>query len=401
LGAAELTTEQLKQLSSASSGGLQAGSDFSTMSSFSASPLKPTLSNPSRTPNKVSKSGEDSSAKRDALPKRPVSEYEKQMSMMVGQTIRFFGYDVFEHATGDSADLAMADDYLLGPGDTINVRIWGQLEADLTLTVDQAGKLFIPKVGNVNVAGLPFSRLEGSLRSAVSRVYRNFELAVSSADLKTLSITVVGQVRRPGVFPMSSQGTVINALMAAGGPDAFGSMRGVKLKRRSGETRVIDLYALLLTGDKVEDYRLQAGDVIHVPKAGPRVAIAGGVVRPAIYELVKGVSLAEVLSMASGFSANADTRRFSLDRIQPNMGRVAQEVTVEMLNTLTVTDGDVLQIPVTAQRYESSVSLRGHVSQPRRLAWRDGMRISDVIDSTEMLRTAAFWQRFAGVDPEQ
>lgn len=397
VAAAELSAEQMRQLQAASGGSLGAGTDMSAMPL--AAPLKrPTLSNPV-----TQRIGQASELRRtadpsvaDQRPPREVSAQEKQISAMTGQDIRYFGYELFERPASNAGDLPMADDYLLGPGDSVNVRIWGQLDADLALTVDQSGKLYVPKVGNVNVAGLPFSRLEGALRSAVARVYRNFELAVSSGDLKTLSITVVGQARQPGVYALSSQGTVINALMAAGGPDVYGSLRQIKLKRRSGETQTIDLYALLLTGDKVGDYRLQAGDVIHVPKAGPRVAVTGAVVRPAIYELLKGVSLSEALSMAAGFSNNADTRRLMLDRTQPNLGRLAQEVTPQVLSDLTVQDGDLLQVPESALRYDRSVSLRGHVSQTRSLAWRDGMRISDLIDSPDMLRTPAFWQRLSG-----
>lgn len=401
VAAAELSAEQMRQLQAANGGSLGAGTDMSALPL--AAPVKrPTLQNPI-----TQRMGQASELRRtpaqqepNQRPPREISAQEKQISAMAGQDIRYFGYELFERPASNAGDLPMADDYLLGPGDSVNVRIWGQLDADLALTVDQAGKLYVPKVGNVNVAGLPFSRLEGALRSAVARVYRNFELAVSSGDLKTLSITVVGQARQPGVYALSSQGTVINALMAAGGPDVYGSLRQIKLKRRSGETQTIDLYALLLTGDKVGDYRLQAGDVIHVPKAGPRVAVTGAVVRPAIYELLKGVSLSEALSMAAGFSNNADTRRLMLDRTQPNLGRLAQEVTPQVLSDLTVQDGDLLQVPESALRYDRSVSLRGHVSQTRSLAWRDGMRISDLIDSPDMLRTPAFWQRLSGQKTE-
>lgn len=401
VAAAELSAEQLRQLQAANGGSFGAGADMSALP-LAAPVKKPTLQNPvtqriGQAPE-LRRTAEPSVA--EQRPPREVSAQEKQISAMAGQDIRYFGYELFERPASNAGDLPMADDYLLGPGDSVNVRIWGQLDADLGLTVDQAGKLYVPKVGTVNVVGLPFSRLEGALRSAVARVYRNFDLAVSSGDLKTLSITVVGQARQPGVYALSSQGTVINALMAAGGPDVYGSLRQIKLKRRSGEIQIIDLYALLLTGDKVGDYRLQAGDVIHVPKAGPRVAVTGAVVRPAIYELLKGVNLNEALSMAAGFSTNADTRRLMLDRTQPNLGRLAEEVTPQALSSLTVQDGDLLQVPESALRYDQSVSLRGHVSQARSLAWRDGMRISDLIDSPDMLRTPAFWQRLSGQKTE-
>ena len=335
----------------------------------------------------------DATAEPLEAPARKPTAYEREVSQRAGEPLRLFGLDFFSRSQGAASDLPMADDYLLGPGDVVNVRLWGQVDADLTLEVDRNGNLYLPKVGNVAVNGLRFSQLQGVLRAAVGRLYRNFDLAVASGDLKTLSITVVGLVEKPGVYALSSQGTVFNALAAAGGPNEQGSLRQVRLKRRDGRTEVLDLYALLFSGDKVADFRLQAGDVISVPRAGLRVAVSGGVTRPGIYEAVKGASLQEAVTLAAGLSRDADTQYLTLDRLVPGQGRQAEALSADRLAGLAVQDGDLLRVGKAPAAYQQSVSLRGHVAFPRQVQWRDGLRLSDLIDSPALLRPAAFWQR--------
>lgn len=349
---------------------------------------------PAESNDLTARNGPQDRQDRSEQPPLPPGPFERQVRELTGERLRNFGTDLFNGATRQalSTDLPAAEDYLLGPGDNFSLRIWGQLEADLDLTVDATGRVFIPRIGGVKVAGVAYQQLDALLRHEISRLYRNFDLAVSSGRLKTLAITVVGHVRKPGVYPVNSLGTVMTALTAAGGPDSEGTLRYIEVRHRGGQAQHVDLYRLLLTGDRMDDLRLQAGDVINVPHSGPRVAVAGGVVRPAIYELMPGVSLSEALSLASGPTRDADSRRLLLDRISPDHGRLGEELTPERLAATPVMDGDILRVPVAALRYDQSVSLRGNVSQPRQLAWRQGLRVSDVIDSPDMLRTPAFWR---------
>lgn len=330
-----------------------------------------------------------------ALPPLKPTPFQQLAEAQTGQPLPLYGFELFDagQAGALANNLPVAEDYTMGPGDTFGLRLWGQIDADIELTVDSTGQVFIPRVGSVTVAGVRFAQLPGVMRAAVGRIYRNFELALSSGKLKTLNITVIGQVRQQGVFPVSSIGTVATALAAAGGPNADGSLRQVTLRRRNGQTLQVDFYRLLASGDALDNHRLQSGDTVFVPKAGPRVAVAGGVVRAGIYELVPGASLTEALTLASGARQEADIRRLSLDRLVPNLGRKVEEVGLPDLARLKVQDGDILQLPLAAERYDQSVSLRGHVSQPRRLAWHDGLTLSDLIDSPEQLRTAAFWRQ--------
>ena len=384
---------QAAQVAAGASGAMPA--DIASLMAAQPAPAsRQTLRQPAKPAARPGVSGmPDATAEPLEAPARKPTAYEREVSQRAGEPLRLFGLDFFSRSQGSASDLPMADDYLLGPGDVVNVRLWGQVDADLTLEVDRNGNLYLPKVGNVAVNGLRFSQLQGVLRAAVGRLYRNFDLAVASGDLKTLSITVVGLVEKPGVYALSSQGTVFNALAAAGGPNEQGSLRQVRLKRRDGRTEVLDLYALLFSGDKVADFRLQAGDVISVPRAGLRVAVSGGVTRPGIYEAVKGASLQEAVTLAAGLSRDADTQYLTLDRLVPGQGRLAEALSADRLAGLAVQDGDLLRVGKAPAAYQQSVSLRGHVAFPRQVQWRDGLRLSDLIDSPALLRPAAFWQR--------
>lgn len=322
----------------------------------------------------------------------PPDAFAQLATSVTQQPLRVFGRELFERDRPRElpGDLPLAADAVLKAGDRVQLRIWGQLDSDLELVVDSGGMLFVPKVGAVRVNGLRRDQAEAALRGAVARVYRNFDLSLGSTRVSSLSVTVVGHARRPGVQEVSSNASVLSALLLAGGPDATGSLRHVVLKR-AGQDRLIDLYDLLLKGGREADVRLQPGDVVLIPPMGTRVAVAGGVVRPAIYELLPSETLADAVRYAGGLRADADNRRLVLDRQRYREGRMGMEISGRDLSVVVVANQDILQIPVVGPAYDQSVSLRGHVRTPRRLAWREGLRVSDLIDSLDQLRTPDFW----------
>src|ERR1051326_3955859 len=229
---------------------------------------------------------------------QPSTEFQRFAASSLGSLLPIYGANLFEHVPTTFAPLdrvPVTTDYVLGPGDEILLRAWGQVNLDLDLTVDRAGAVFIPQVGNVAVAGLQFQQLSGFLRARLERVFRNFELNVNMGQLRSVEIFVVGQVRRPGTYTVSSLSTLVNALFASGGPAAQGSMRHIQLKREGQIATEFDLYDLLLKGDKTKDRHLLPGDVVYIPPAGPQVAIAGSVKNPAIYELNGEKTAAEVI----------------------------------------------------------------------------------------------------------
>ena len=330
-------------------------------------------------------------------PPQAVTEFQRFAASSVGQVLPIFGANLFERVPTTFAPLdrvPVTADYVIGPGDQLLLRVWGQVNLDLEMTVDRAGAVFIPQVGNVSVSGLQFHQLQGFLRSQLERVFRNFDLNVNMGQLRSVEIFVVGQVRRPGTYTVSSLSTLVNALFASGGPSNQGSMRHIQLKRNSQVVTEFDLYDLLLKGDKSKDLPLLPGDVVYVPPAGPQVAVAGSVKNPAIYELKGEATAGELIQMAGGLSAVADAQRATLERIQQRSSLVALEFQLDPQGLATpVGDGDVLHVLTVMPRFSNAITVRGNVANPGRFPWHSGMRLRDVIPDKESLVTRDYWTK--------
>ncbi|GAB7126857.1 SLBB domain-containing protein [Silvimonas sp. JCM 19000] len=326
----------------------------------------------------------------------PELTLQRYLCQTVDQYLPVYGLDLFNAGAqnGFTADaVAVPADYLLGVNDTFNVRIWGQLEADLALTVDRTGAVFIPRVGAIHVVGVPFGSLKRHLDAAIGKVFHDFDLAVSMGQLKQQQVFVVGFVRHPGSVSVSSLSTIVNALYAAGGPSANGSLRQVQLKRGGVVVRTLDLYELLLRGDKRGDVMLQAGDVIHVPAAGAQVALLGAVRQPGIYEALPQETLQQLLDMTGGAATEVLDRPVSVERIEAQQKRVLESVPLAGLASYPLKPGDIVRFYHLSGQVGQSVALRGNVAQPVRRAWVPGMHVSDLITNRDMLLDPAFWLR--------
>ena len=175
-------------------------------------------------------------------------------------------------------------DYVIGPDDELQIHIWGQINADLRVVVDRSGQIYIPRVGEISVAGVHYSDLDQHLKNEILKVFHNFTLTVNIGRIRSIQVFVVGQARYPGTYTISSLSTLVNAIFASGGPNPQGSLRDVQVQRDGKTIAHLDFYELLVKGDKSKDVRLQSGDVLYFPPVGPLVAIAGSVNTPAIYE---------------------------------------------------------------------------------------------------------------------
>jgi protein involved in polysaccharide export with SLBB domain len=222
---------------------------------------------------------------RDAPP-LAVTEYQKFVQESTGQFLPLYGYNLFEGGNFPSVqNVPVPTDYVLGPGDEVQLKLWGSIDGDMRLVVDRNGQISIPRVGTVNVAGVKVSQLESVLRGQVSRVYNNYQLSATLGQLRSIQVFVVGQARRPGAYTLSSLSTLISALFESGGPSSNGTMRNIQLKREGRIVSTIDLYRFINEGDKSADAKLLPGDVIVIPPAGARVALTGALDTPAVYEL--------------------------------------------------------------------------------------------------------------------
>jgi len=363
------------------------------------SPLtSPTASSPS-TYSDVERLSSQVSAPATATPPEPLTEFQKFVASTTGLVLPIYGADLFRHVPSTFAPIELSpvpSDYVIGPGDELRIRIWGQVNRAANVRVDRSGEIFLPDVGEVHLAGLTYSELDVHLRQAVGRVYRNFDLTVDMGQIRAIQIYISGAARRPGVYTVSSLSTLVDALFASGGPSVEGSLRSIELHRGGTVVTRFDLYDLLIRGDKSKDVKLLPGDVIYIPPVGPEIAVFGSVRNPAVYELSPQESLSAVLGDAGGVSAVAAKARISIERIDEHRDRHAMEVAYDAAGlALPVADGDIIRVYSIVPKYDKTVTLRGNTANPGRFAWHEGMRVSDLIPDKESLLTRNYWWRRA------
>jgi len=334
-----------------------------------------------------------------SLPPQPLSEFQKFVASAAGEVLPVFGEDLFRNVPSTFAPLDLTPvppDYAIGPGDEIRIRVWGQVNFRADLRVDRSGEIYVPQVGGIHVAGLRFSELDQHLRSAIGRIYRNFDLNADLGQIRAIQVYMTGEARRPGVYTVSSLSTLADAVFACGGPSVEGSLRHIQLRRDGAVVTDFDLYALLLRGDKSKDVKLLPGDVIYIPPVGSQVAITGSVRNQAIYELLSTETIEDALKDAGGASTIASNARISIDRTDQHQTRRAIEAAFDAAGlAMPLVDGDIVRILSIVPMYRKTITLRGNTASPGRFEWHAGMRLSDLIPDRDSLITRDYWWRRA------
>lgn len=306
-----------------------------------------------------------------------------------------FGMQVFENGTRDlqmiPMDLPAGPDYVLGSGDGVSVDLWGGVSRRFYRVVDREGRISLPEVGPVLVAGKSLAEVQESVQKILRTQFRDVSADVSLARIRTIRVYVVGDVLRPGAYDVGSLSTPLNALFAASGPTGRGSLRIVKHNRGNQLVQDVDIYDLLLHGVKGDMQRLENGDTVMVPPLGPQITIEGMVRRPAIYELKDEKSLAEALALGGGLLPTAMLRHIEVQRLVAHQKQTmlsldvpqddtSNEVTAK-LESFHIQDGDKIRIFPITPYVQDAVYLEGHVVRPGKYSFRDGMRVTDLINS--------------------
>jgi protein involved in polysaccharide export with SLBB domain len=327
------------------------------------------------------------------------NQFQSFVQETSGRTLPLYGYNLFGANSFPSlTNVPVPSNYVLGPGDEINVQIWGATDGNLKLLVDRNGQINIPKVGPLTVAGTRADQLEALLKTHIGRVFNNFQLSATLGRLRSIQIFVVGQARNPGVYTVSSLSTLISALFESGGPSATGSMRKIQLMRAGKAVSTIDLYKFIHSGDTSADARLLPGDVIVIPPTGARVALLGALDNPAIYEISgQEETLAQLLAYSGGLQILTTPHKVLVERINTGPGKAPRSVeeralTTEGLNS-TVRDGDVVTLFKISPEFANAVTLRGNVAAPLRYTYRPGMKVSDLIPEVSALIQSDYYSR--------
>ncbi len=311
-----------------------------------------------------------------------------------------FGYDLFDGTSGmlSAPEVTSADDYILGPGDNLIIYVWGKVEKEYNLNVDRQGRVFIPRVGELTTWGITLADFESQLNQKLETVYTDFKLSVSLGKIRSIRIYITGEAKKPGTYTVSSLTTLFNALYLAGGPNLRGSMRNIELIRDNRIEKSLDLYQFLLKGDSKTDVRLSSGDAIFIPVAGPQVAISGEVKRPAIYELLGGEKVSQLLSLAGGPTAEAYLDRVSLERISENDERIAVDLNLNpkkenCAEQFELADGDRLKVFSCYEMKRNVVFIAGMVKHPGEIERTDSTTLKYLIMQAELLPENVYYDR--------
>ena len=310
------------------------------------------------------------------------------------EALKPFGYDLFEGVPSTFApvsDIQVPMDYLVGPGDRMNVQLYGNEPATYTLTVGRDGRINFPKLGPIMVSGMSFDRARAAIEERVHKQLIGSRVSVTMGDLRSIRVFVLGEAERPGSYTVSGLSTMTNALFVSGGVKKIGSLRNIELKRDGRLVSVLDLYDLLLHGDTSGDQQLMPGDVIFIPPIGKTVSVYGAVRRPAIYELKGEKNVEQVIDVAGGLLPDADGKLVQLERIRPS--RLREMINIDLTSNAgraaAVDNGDKFRIPAIRPTLENSVVLSGYVFRPGSFEYHPGLRLSDILQSFDELRPSA------------
>ena len=306
-----------------------------------------------------------------------------------------FGLEVFRNSTNQPdvvpMDLPVGPDYVVGPGDSLAIDLWGSTSQRLVRLVNREGRVSLPEVGPILVSGHNLGDVQLEVQRILRAQFRDISADVSVSRLRTVRVYIVGDVKDPGAYDISSLSTPLNALFAAGGVTAKGSLRKVQHYRGKELLEEVDTYDLLLHGIRSDLKRLQDGDSLLVPSIGAQVTVEGMVRRPAVYELRQEKSLAEVLELAGGILPTAALGHVEVQRIEAHDKRTmlslnvpansdTQEVT-KQLEAFQIHSGDQIHIFPIAAYNQDAIYLQGHVLRPGRYSYKEGMKVTDLIGS--------------------
>jgi protein involved in polysaccharide export with SLBB domain len=306
-----------------------------------------------------------------------------------------FGIDILSNGLRESnsvpMDLPVGPDYVVGPGDSLAIDLWGGISQRLVRTVDREGRVSLPEAGPLLVSGKTLGDVQMSVQQALRSQFRYTSADVSLSRLRTIRVYVVGEVVEPGAYDIGSLSTPLNALVAAGGITPRGSLRSLKHYRGNNLIEVVDAYDLLLRGVGTDEKRLENGDSLLVPPAGAQVTIEGMVRRPAIYELSGETTLEDALELAGGVLPAAALQHVEVERLIAHQKRTmfsldlspeeSADAVTPKLSNFKVEDGDRIHIFPIAPYNNQAIYLQGHVLRPGRYSYREGMKFSDLVSS--------------------
>ena len=310
------------------------------------------------------------------------------------EELKPFGYDLFDSSTATASfapptNLPVPADYILGPGDTIRVQLFGKVSEQHSLQVNNEGVIEVPDLGPMNAAGLSYNEFKQQLTQRYSEQVIGVTPNISMGELRTIQVYMVGEAYQPGAYTVSALSTITNALFSSGGINDVGSLRHIELKRAGKTVTEFDLYDLLVFGDTSKDMRLQQGDVIFIPIVKKLVSVDGEVRRPAIYEAKNNDTMASMLNIAGGLLPTAAAKSLQVARSTASDGFEVKTVNMQDRagRSLKLSAGDFINVPAAGTEFNNAVVVMGAYATPGLTQWRPGLMLSDLVNRNSLMGT--------------
>lgn len=319
------------------------------------------------------------------------NQFQLFISETTGRNLELYGHSLFKRTGYFPIQQVPAPvNYIIGPGDELDIKVWGNIEFNVRQQVDRDGRITLPQLGSFGVAGTKAENLDDVLRSNIGKIYKGFQVSGTLSKIRSIQIYVVGNAKKPGAHTVSGMSTLVSAIFDAAGPSQYGSMRKIRLIRDGKQISQIDLYEFIKNGESSGNVRLNTGDVIQFPAVGKRVAMIGAIDGQAVYELnEKEDALKDLLSFIGEKNTLISQKKILIDRIKKDdllKNRSVEEVpfTPEGMQ-ISLNDGDIITLIKINQQYSNAVTLKGNVAYPLRYKFFDGMKVSDLIPEPEAL----------------
>ena len=325
------------------------------------------------------------------LQRKEIEKRAEEFGKSETDAIKPFGYDLFASDPSTFApgnEVPIPSDYRIGPGDLIEIQLFGQRNDSFSLGISREGMIRFPGIGPIHAfeKGTSFLELKNHLKEKIQEhLGEGVQSAITLGAFRSMRIFLLGEVRKQGAYTVSALSTTINALLSCGGIKETGSLRNIQLKRGGKIISTLDLYDLLLHGDTSADHSLQPGDVIFVPVVEKQISISGAVRRPAKFEIRGGETLKDVLELAGGVEGRAYLSNIRLERLGADFRPIVKNLSIPNDSSYKILTGDVISLGSASSKVMNSVSLLGNVERPGEYEWRKGLTLGDLIHSSNDL----------------
>ena len=344
----------------------------------------------SEVPQRLDKSAQNQQQqdKNQANPELPALETDSQINTPKNSPLKLFGYDLFAGEPDTfqpSTNAPVEPDYLLGPGDELNIQFYGKVNDYFEQTILRDGTISFPKIGPVGVAGMNYAEVKQLIKRKVAEEYIGVKVSVSLGALRSMQVFVFGEAYKPGRYTVPSLSTITNVLYLSGGVSEIASLRNIQLKRNGKILARLDLYDLLLSGDRSSDIRLQAGDTIFIPSIGQTASIEGQVRRPAIYEVKQKPTVGELINLAGGLLPKAYQSKARIKRVDDLGFMTVVDIDLKTKKGLNsrIKNGDLLVIEKVPEESNNTVTISGNIYHPGEFLWREDIMIADLIPQVD------------------